>query len=102
VKNRYQRFQKECAYFSPCLWIFDGANFKYIPNCPNADPSVERKAAKKDIYSDSRDDKEENMDDWDEEQLNDVIKKKHGAEKSNQTDIVNMNKNFIFKREKDT
>ncbi len=28
------------------------------------------------------------MDDWDEEKLEEVINKKHGAEKSNQTDIV--------------
>ena len=28
------------------------------------------------------------MEDWDEEKLEEVIKKKHGAETSNQTDIV--------------
>ena len=28
------------------------------------------------------------MDDWDEEKLDEVIKKKHGSEKSNATDIV--------------
>ena len=28
------------------------------------------------------------MDDWDDDKLADVVKKKHGAEKSNQTDIV--------------
>ena len=35
-----------------------------------------------------RDDDKENMDDWDEEKLDEVIKKKHGSEKSNATDIV--------------
>ncbi len=54
------------------------------------DPGVERKAAKRDLYTDSRADKEEGMEDWDEEQLNEVIKKKHGAEKTNQTDIVSL------------
>ena len=53
------------------------------------DPAVERKAAKRDLYSDSREKgEEEGMEDWDEDELNDVIKKKHGGEKSNQTDIV--------------
>ena len=33
------------------------------------------------------------MDEWDEEKLDEVIKKKHGSEKSNATDIVS----FIFK-----
>ena len=33
------------------------------------------------------------MDEWDEEKLDEVIKKKHGSEKSNATDIVS----FILK-----
>ena len=33
------------------------------------------------------------MDEWDEEKLDEVIKKKHGSEKSNATDIVSL----IFK-----
>jgi hypothetical protein len=38
---------------------------------------------------DEKDGKEDdNMDDWDEEKLQDVVSKKHGSEKSNQTDIV--------------
>ena len=53
------------------------------------DPAVERKSAKRNIYLDEKDAKEDdNMDDWDEEKLQDVVSKKHGAEKSNQTDIV--------------
>ena len=35
-------------------------------------------------------DDEENMDDWDEEKLEEVINKKHGTEKSNATDIVSI------------
>lgn len=30
------------------------------------------------------------MDEWDEEKLDEVIKKKHGSEKSNATDIVSL------------
>jgi Uncharacterized conserved protein, contains CCCH-type Zn-finger protein len=46
------------------------------------DLSVERKAAKKDIYSDDRDAKDEKeadtMDKWDEEKLRKVVMSKHG------------------------
>ena len=38
-------------------------------------------------FSSCRDD-EENMDDWDEDKLQEVVNKKHGNEVSNQTDIV--------------
>ncbi|CAK42094.1 uncharacterized protein An14g05330 [Aspergillus niger] len=41
------------------------------------DASVERKAAKKDLYTDSRD-KKDTIDDWDEEKLRKVILSKHG------------------------
>ncbi len=57
---------------------------------------MERKAAKRDLYSDSREKgEEEGMEDWDEDELNDVIKKKHGGEKSNQTDIVRRSKQAL-------
>ena len=39
------------------------------------------------IYADDEK-KDGTNEDWDEETLNDVISKKHGQEKSNQTDIV--------------
>ena len=50
------------------------------------DLNAERKAAKKDLYTDSRDDKQEEeetkkkdtMDDWDEEKLRKVVFSKHG------------------------
>ncbi|KAL4868036.1 hypothetical protein BDV12DRAFT_107453 [Aspergillus spectabilis] len=47
------------------------------------DPSVERKAAKKDLYTDSRETEEETkktdtMDQWDEEKLRNVVLSKHG------------------------
>ncbi len=69
-----------CAFYKQGL-CKKGAKCKF-----SHDPAVERKAAKKDLYTDSRN--EEGMEDWDEEQLNDVIQKKHGAEKTNQTEIV--------------
>ncbi|XP_074595576.1 zinc finger CCCH domain-containing protein 15 homolog [Brevipalpus obovatus] len=48
--------------------------------------ALDRKTEKKDIYSDMRDD---NMDDWDEQKLMDVVEKKHGKERSlPKTDII--------------
>ncbi|KAE8139814.1 hypothetical protein BDV38DRAFT_40747 [Aspergillus pseudotamarii] len=54
------------------------------------DPNVERKAAKKDLYTDSRDvkateeetKKKDTMDDWDEEKLRNVVLSKHGNPKT--------------------
>ena len=54
------------------------------------DLAVERKSAKIDIYSDVRDDEaEDNMDDWDQEKLEDVVTKRHAIHNNtNKTDIV--------------
>jgi len=52
------------------------------------DLEVERKAAKIDLYTDARREDEENMDEWDQEKLEDVVRKKHSATNSNKTDIV--------------
>jgi len=71
-----------CAFFKQGL-CKKGDKCKF-----SHDPSVEGKAAKRNLYADSRDDEKENMDDWDEEKLEEVIKKKHGSEKSNATDII--------------
>lgn len=54
------------------------------------DLNAERKAAKKDLYTDSRDDKQaeeetkqkDTMDDWDEEKLRKVVLSKHGNPRS--------------------
>ncbi|PGH09730.1 hypothetical protein GX51_00410 [Blastomyces parvus] len=51
------------------------------------DPAVERKAQKKDLYSDSRDAEEDDkkkdlMDNWDEEKLRNVVMSKHGNPKT--------------------
>ncbi|CAE6424193.1 hypothetical protein ACGC1H_002617 [Rhizoctonia solani] len=52
------------------------------------DRNVERKQEKKDVYSDSRDDKaDDTMDKWDQEKLQSVILSKHGNPRTT-TDIV--------------
>jgi len=58
------------------------------------DPEIERKAAKKNLYEDDRGDEDkDNMNEWDEEKLADVINKKHGKEVTNATTIIC--KNFL-------
>lgn len=52
------------------------------------DLSIERKAEKRSMYADERDEKQEGMDSWDQETLEDVVKKKHGASNAIKTDIV--------------
>mmetsp|Transcript_53115 Transcript_53115/g.168597 ORF Transcript_53115/g.168597 Transcript_53115/m.168597 type:complete len:373 (-) Transcript_53115:164-1282(-) len=62
------------------------------------DLSVERKTQKIDIYSDRRDD---NMEDWDQDKLEDVINKMHSGENANRpTDIIC--KHFLDAVEKKT
>ncbi|KAG7194317.1 uncharacterized protein KQ657_004529 [Scheffersomyces spartinae] len=52
------------------------------------DPNVGRKVAKKDLYTDAREEKEaDTMDNWDEEKLRKVISSKHGNPKTT-TDII--------------
>jgi len=73
-----------CAFFKQGL-CKKGDKCKF-----SHDPEVERRSAKRSVYTDGRgeDDEEDNMDDWDEDKLADVVNKKHGSEKSNQTDII--------------
>lgn len=56
------------------------------------DLTIERKAEKRSLYCDMRDDEEaDTMEGWDEEKLNDVIGKKHGESNSgNTTEIVSV------------
>jgi len=71
-----------CAFFKQNL-CKKGANCKF-----SHDPEVERKAVKRNIYE-AKDDADENMDEWDEEKLAEVVKKKHGSEKPpNATEII--------------
>merc|ERR1712018_1024330 len=72
-----------CAFFKQGL-CKKGDKCKF-----SHDPAVERKAAKRNLYEDDRENKDDdNMDDWDDDKLADVVKKKHGSEKINQTDII--------------
>jgi len=72
-----------CAFFKQGL-CKKGDKCKF-----SHDPAVERKAAKRNLYEDDRENKDDdNMDEWDDDKLADVVKKKHGSEKSNQTDII--------------
>lgn len=56
------------------------------------DLSIERKAEKRSLYCDMRDDDKEadTMDKWDEDKLKEVVEKKHGGSGGNRptTDIV--------------
>lgn len=69
-----------CAFFKQGL-CKKGDKCKF-----SHDPAVERKSAKRNIYEQEKE--EDNMEDWDEDKLNEVVAKKHGSERSNQTDIV--------------
>ena len=59
---------------------------------------IERKAEKRSLYCDVRDDEKEGTnEDWDEEKLKEVIEKKHAEadKKKTKTDIVILIKSFI-------
>jgi len=72
-----------CAFFKQGL-CKKGDKCKF-----SHDPDVEKKAVKRNIYDAAPDDDdEENMDEWDEEKLAEVVAKKHGAEKTNATAII--------------
>ena len=77
-----------CAFFKQGL-CKKGEKCKF-----SHDPAVERKSAKRNLYADEKE-KDENMEDWDDDKLADVVNKKHGAEKTNQTDIVSFKKNLL-------
>jgi len=71
-----------CAFFKQGL-CKKGAKCKF-----SHDPDVEKRSAKKSIYAGEEKEEEDNMDDWDEEKLAEVVNKKHGSERKNQTDII--------------
>ena len=69
-----------CAFFKNNLCKKgDRCKFSHDPEC-------ERKAAKRNIYAEEEN--KDDMDEWDEDKLAEVVAKKHGAEKSNDTDII--------------
>uniref|UniRef100_A0A915IEA1 C3H1-type domain-containing protein n=1 Tax=Romanomermis culicivorax TaxID=13658 RepID=A0A915IEA1_ROMCU len=60
------------------------------------DLEIERKSEKKNIFVDKRDDKgEDNMDDWDENTLLDVVDKKHGEKDKNKPKTAIICKYFL-------
>lgn len=72
-----------CAFFKQNLCKKgDRCKFSHDPEC-------ERKAAKRNVYE--QEEEEENMDEWDEAKLADVVSKKHGG--NTETDIIC--KNFL-------
>jgi len=70
-----------CAFFKQGL-CKKGDKCKF-----SHDPDIERKSAKRSIYTDTSKEND-NMDDWDDDKLAEVVGKKHAAEKSNETDII--------------
>jgi len=70
-----------CAFFKQGL-CKKGDKCKF-----SHDPDVEKKAVKRNVYEAAADD-EENMDEWDDDKLAEVVAKKHGAEKTNATAII--------------
>merc|ERR1711872_115021 len=91
-----------CAFFKQGL-CKKGDRCKF-----SHDPDVEKKAVKRNIYDTANDDDEENMDEWDEEKLAEVVAKKHGSEKTNATSIICNNckykhalpQGFVLKKDK--
>ncbi|KAK9473447.1 uncharacterized protein V1510DRAFT_415061 [Dipodascopsis tothii] len=70
-----------CAYFKKGVCT-KGNKCKFSHNL-----DVERKTQKKDLYTDDREKKKNEMDDWDDEKLKSVIESKHGNPKTT-TNIV--------------
>lgn len=68
-----------CAFFKQNLCKKgDRCKFSHDPDC-------ERKAAKRQVFEAEP---EEGMDEWDDDKLAEVVKKKHGGEKATTTDII--------------
>lgn len=63
------------------------------------DLSIERKAEKRSLYCDMRDDdddkEEDTMDKWDEDKLKEVVEKKHGSGSRPTTDIVSCTNSWL-------
>lgn len=72
-----------CAFFKQGLCKKTAEKCKF-----SHDPDIEHKSAKRSIYTDTAKDEDDDMEDWDEEKLADVVGKKHGAEKKLETAII--------------
>merc|ERR1712111_209293 len=71
-----------CAFFKQGL-CKKGDKCKF-----SHDPDIERKAAKRNVYEQKPEEEDDNMEDWDDEKLAEVVAKKHAAEKTNETTII--------------
>lgn len=73
-----------CAFFKQGM-CQKGAKCKF-----SHDLTIERKSEKRSLYFDARDDEREgdNMDNWDEDKLKEVVEKKHGANNQTKTEKV--------------
>lgn len=71
-----------CAFFKQNL-CKKGDRCKF-----SHDPACERKAAKRNMYETEEEESKDEMDEWDEAKLAEVVGKKHGAEKATTTDII--------------
>jgi len=87
-----QEVQKVAAGVDPksvlCSYFKQGTCGKGNKCKFSHDLTIERKSEKRSMYSDERDGKKESMEDWDQDTLEDVVNKKHGATNTNKTDIV--------------
>ncbi|XP_057304478.1 zinc finger CCCH domain-containing protein 15-like [Hydractinia symbiolongicarpus] len=87
-----QQAQKVAAGVDPksvlCTYFKNGTCQKGNKCKFSHDLSIERKSEKRSMYDDERDEKKETMDDWDQDTLEEVIKKKHGASNTIKTEIV--------------
>lgn len=87
-----QQAQKVAAGVDPksvlCVYFKGGTCGKGNKCKFSHDLSIERKSEKRSMYDDERDEKKEGMDSWDQQTLEDVVNKKHGAANAIKTSIV--------------
>lgn len=97
IKSHFNKYFLICVGADPksivCAFFKQGQCGKGDRCKFSHDLSIERKAEKRSMYVDMRDDENETMENWDEDKLKEVIEKKHGKSgKMPTTDIVS---NFI-------
>jgi len=71
-----------------CSYFKQGTCHKGFKCKFSHDLSIERKSEKRSLYDDTRSEKDETMGDWDQETLEDVVKKKHGSTNTSKTEII--------------
>lgn len=78
-----------CAFFKQGQ-CSKGAKCKF-----SHDLNLDRKGEKKNIYEDTRDENKETNENWDEQQLQDVVEKRHGAENKKKMETTIICKYFL-------